>query len=103
MTKTFLTAAALALLATSAIQPASAANEYAKCYDPAQTPQNKSADCVMKVMAAINHKFGDAEAFVLGDTVVFTEPMMSCPNVDDAAAVDRQTPEWLAARGCKNL
>lgn len=35
--------------------------------------------------------------------VTFNEPMMSCPNVDDAISADKHDAAWLAARGCKNL
>jgi hypothetical protein len=90
---------ALALVGTIQPAPAEEANPYAKCYDG----RPNSANCVMKVMAALNHKPNDAEEFVGGDTVIFTEPMMSCPNVDNAHAADRQTADWLEAHGCKNL
>ena len=41
--------------------------------------------------------------FELNSVIVFTEPTLGCPNVDDADAAYKQTAEWLATRGCKNL
>jgi hypothetical protein len=41
--------------------------------------------------------------FELNSVIGFTEPTLGCPNVDDAVAAYKQTAEWLAARGCKNL
>jgi hypothetical protein len=41
--------------------------------------------------------------FVLRSVVTFSEPTMSCPNIDDAVAANGQSAEWLAAHNCKNL
>jgi hypothetical protein len=45
----------------------------------------------------------DPAQFLIGQTVEFTKPMMSCPNPDDATATEGKSPEWLAARDCHNL
>jgi hypothetical protein len=41
--------------------------------------------------------------FELNSVINFTEPILGCPNVDDAVAAYKQTAEWSATRGCKNL
>jgi hypothetical protein len=41
--------------------------------------------------------------FENSSVIEFTEPTLGCPNADDAAAAYKQTAEWLATRGCKNL
>jgi hypothetical protein len=41
--------------------------------------------------------------FEPNSVIDFTEPTLGCPNVDDAIAAYKQTAEWLATRGCKNL
>jgi len=45
----------------------------------------------------------EPEPFELHSVVTFSKPTMSCPNVDDAVAADKQDATWLDARGCKNL
>jgi hypothetical protein len=45
----------------------------------------------------------EPEPFEFNSVIVFTEPTLGCPNVDDAVAAYKQTAEWLATRGCKNL
>jgi hypothetical protein len=45
----------------------------------------------------------EPEPFELHSVVTFSKPTMSCPNVDDAVAADKQGAAWLDARGCKNL
>jgi hypothetical protein len=41
--------------------------------------------------------------FELGSVVRFSEPLMSCPDLNDALAANKQNAEWLASHGCKNL
>jgi hypothetical protein len=45
----------------------------------------------------------EPEPFELHSVVTFSEPTMSCPNVDDAVAADKHDAAWLDSRGCKNL
>lgn len=45
----------------------------------------------------------DPAEFLIGQTVEFSKPMMSCPNPDDAAATEGQSQDWLAARDCHTL
>lgn len=56
-----------------------------------------------KEYAARTTKPNEPLPFVLKDVISFVEPTMSCPNLDDAIAADKQTDDWLATHDCKNL